>query len=173
MSPPSLSSISPNRLSGTRMHADIGRFDPLPPTRGGVAGEECPCFVQLTVEVTSLDVLSHLLFAFHPPCMSSSDLFFSEKLLPVPRKTDTFSVSFIYNFPLPDASCISILCIKVGQRSKCSKDFKLAGRKIEEGPITLSYRNLCSGGWALENQGFPLHCMFSRIRCLNNHGFWI
>lgn len=56
MSPPSLSSISPNRLSGTRMHADIGRFDPLPPTRGGVAGEECPCFVHLTVEVTSLDM---------------------------------------------------------------------------------------------------------------------
>lgn len=117
-------------------------------------------------------VLSHLLFAFHPQCMSSSDLFFSQNLLPVPRKTDTFSVSFIYNFPLPDAPCISILCIKVGQRSKCSKDFKLTGRKIE-GPITLSYRNLCSGGWALENQGFPLHCMFSRIRCLNNHGFWI
>lgn len=40
-SPPSLSSINPIRLSGTRMHADIGRFDPLPPTRGGVAGEEC------------------------------------------------------------------------------------------------------------------------------------
>lgn len=108
-------------------------------------------------------VISHLLFAFHPQCMSSSDLFFSENLLPVPRKTDAFSVSFIHNFPLPNASCISILCIKVGQRSKCSKDFKLAGRNIE-GPISLSYRNLCSGSWALENQGFPLHCMFSRIR---------
>lgn len=91
--------------------------------------------------------------------MSSSDLFFSENLLTEPRKTDTFSVSFIYNFPLPDASCISILCIKVGQRSKCSKDFKLAGRKIK-GPITLSYRNLCSVGWAAENQGFPCTACF-------------
>lgn len=100
--PAFLSSRSPNRLSGTRMREDGRRLDPLQLHTRLCCWWRVPVFCSPNCWGPIFGrVISHLLLAFRPPCMSSSDLFFSENLLPAPRKTDASSVSFIHNFPLP------------------------------------------------------------------------
>lgn len=68
---------------------------------------------------------------------------------------------------LPAASCVSILCIKVGQRSKCLKDFKLA-EKEDRRPLSFCWTGaFCSGGWAAGKR--VSQCW----ACLHNHDVWI
>lgn len=73
----------------------------------------------------------------------------------------------------PSASCVSILCIKVGQRSECLKDFKLAKRKEDRRGLSFCLTTFCSGGWMGSRESgvsLALH-VFQYQVCLNNHGF--
>lgn len=96
---PSLSSISPNRLSGMRMREDVGRSDSLQLHTWLCCWWKMPVFC-------SPDCWSHILWTCHSHLLLPSSSMhvlvtcsFLKFRYQYPRKPGAFSVSFIHNSP--------------------------------------------------------------------------